>query len=243
MDKKLFSILLILLTCSSYAAVEVIEVDNYEDVSEIVENRTDGYTAKSTQVVFDLDDTVIRTEACPAVEGISHGFKRFEASVLNCGASLTSPLVLDLIEVLKENNYPVMAMTARRYKFGQLEGTLGQLQEKLVLSEDVEESVVVHFTTAPEYSPDLQLIPYKQPLKKGGVSDKEVAYKEGVSFVSFGNKGLALKAFNKHMKKRYKRIIFVDDQKKNINDLGTAYSGTKRSVTLIYYTEHSKKKD
>lgn len=243
MSKIIFSILFSLGSYNSFAAVEVVELDNYQDVLELVKKRTKGYTAKSTQVVFDLDDTVIRTEECALVENITHGFKRFEASVINCGASLTSPLVLDLIETLKDNDYPVMAMTARRYKFGQLEGTLRQLQEKLVISEETLESAEVHFTTALAYSPDLQIIPYKQPLKKGGESDREIAYKEGVSFVSFGNKGYALKAFNKHMKKRYKNIIFVDDQKKNINDLADVYSGSKRAVTLIYYTEYSKKRD
>ncbi len=242
MFKRIFIILFFSVTSAAQAAVEVVELNNYQDVVDLVQEKTEGYTKTSTQVVFDLDDTVLRTEGCAAVEHIDNGFKRFEASVLNCGASLTSPLVLDLIETLKEKKYPVMAMTARRYKFGQLEGTLRQLQDKLVISEEGKEEASVHFTTAPGYSSDLEVIPYLQPLKKGGVSEREVAYKEGVSFVSFGNKGYALKAFNKYMRKRYKNIIFVDDQKKNINDLADVYSESRRNITLIYYTEYSKKK-
>lgn len=230
----------ILFSIKSYGGVEVVELSDYSDVTDLVIEKTKNYKMKSTQVVFDLDDTVIRTMDCPEVDKIENGFKRFEESVLKCGAQLTSPVVLELIENLKAHKYPVMAMTARRYMYGQLKGTLRQLQTDLTLSEGSGLQASVHFETAPKYSEDVVLIPYEQPLKKGGNSYKEMAYKEGVGFVAFGNKGYALKAFNKHIKRRFKNIIFVDDQKKNINDLANAYKGTKKSVTLIYYTRYSK---
>jgi hypothetical protein len=129
-----------------------------------------------------------------------------------------------------------MALTARRSKI--LKGTLAQLEDRLILSEEDKTPLKIQFPTAPHYSTRKKTIAFKQQGRKK-VLDKTLVVKKGVAMASGANKGLALQAFTKSLKKKntFKHIIFVDDDKKNIRNLEKAYADSKESITIIHYTE------
>jgi hydroxymethylpyrimidine pyrophosphatase-like HAD family hydrolase len=221
----------------AWSDVLVLEAGSYDEIIDHIEANLKNVKPQSTQMVFDIDDTLIAYNECDAVKKLKKS-KRFYASLRDCDALLTSLGALDLVNQLKRRGHPVLVMTARPYKYGFLEATFKQLSD-LRESDGSGVSYELTFETATGYSSDLITIPFKQELKNGELRDKEVAYQKGVSFVSSANKGLALKAFNKFFKKRYPQIVFIDDHEDNIEDLKEAYSGSKRSVLLIHYTEHN----
>lgn len=224
---------------TAQAKYESLQIDNYKDIQNLIYEETKKFSPDELFIIFDLDDTVIQSIDCLGEMPNLKAFLRFEVTVKNCFAQLTSPEVPLLISTLQNNNYPVMALTARRDAI--LEKTLGQLDEKLILSESKPIPQKISFMTAPEYSDDIIRISFKQPGKKK-VYDKELVIKKGVAFCSSANKGLALQAFRKTIgpKYKYKKMIFIDDSLRNIRHLEKAYAQHPDDILILHYTEHNK---
>jgi phosphoserine phosphatase len=220
--------LLVLGLCVSAQAVyETVKLANYTAVTEAIQQQKMIFDNNELLVVFDLDDTLLLKVVCSGVDPDLGGFQLFIATVKKCPSDLTSPLALDLINQLKADGYPVMALTARPPWM--MSDTLEQLS--------VRSNFRVTFETAPLFVPEVHEFQFMQPRKNGPPAQKKISIKKGVSFSSNSSKGLALQAFLKGTGKKYKQIVFVDDSQKNIKALEKAFAGTESSILIIHYTE------
>ena len=196
----------------------------------------------SLLVVFDIDRTVLETVDCldPNLE-FSNGFIKFEAKVRQCHGELTSPMVPELINDLKNQSIAVMALTARRDTI--LDATLSQLEERLWVTEESKEESFVTFETSPLYTNRTKTVKFEQP-GKNGVLDKELVIKRGVAMASGSDKGLGLLAYMKRVEREkgiaFSKIIFIDDDRRNIRDLEDAFAETEVFISIVHYTEHGK---
>jgi len=130
----------------------------------------------------------------------------------------------------------------KRLKYPMLKGTLMQLEERLTVSEENLQPVEITFPTAPNYSSGIKSIKFDQQGRKG-VLKKTLVVKKGVAMASGANKGLAMQAFLRSLKDtQIQKIVFVDDDIKNIKKLEEAYRDTVESILIIHYTEFSKEK-
>lgn len=227
---------------TAHADFETLSLNNYQEIAKVFKQETEKYSSKEVLFIFDLDRTMIHSIDCLGAKDDSNKFFRFEKTVENCPASITSPLLIEILSNLQKENYPVMALTARRDKI--LKGTLAQLEDRLILSEENPASLRITFPTAPSYSNRKKTIKFKQQGREG-ILNKTLVIKRGVSMASGANKGLALQAFTKSLGKKntFKKLIFIDDDKKNINHLEKAYSDSKDSILIIHYTEFEKEKE
>ena len=236
-----YTLILFLLSHSAaYAEFETLSLKNYKEIDKVFKQETKDYSPEELLFVFDLDRTMIHSTDC--LDKDDKVKFRFEKTVRHCPATITSSLLVDILEKLQKNNYPVMALTARRSLV--LKETLGQLEDLLFLSEKELTPLKITFPTAPNYSNRKKTIHFKQQGRKK-VLDKTLVIKRGVSMASGANKGLALQAFTKSLEKKnsFKRFVFIDDDQKNINHLEKAYADSKDSILIIHYTEFEKKKE
>jgi len=238
------------------AAAETFTSNSYSEIQKVLSEQTNAFSPSELLIVFDLDRTVLHSVDCLGEEDKTKGFFRFEKTVQLCDATITSTSLPKIIKNLQEKEYGVIALTARRavgidvltpqgepkIKYPMLEGTLKQL-ENLRVSEETEATSPIFFKTAPLYSNRVKTIKFAQQ-GRDKVLKKELVVKKGVAMASGANKGLALQAFVKRMRKanRPEQIVFIDDDKRNINHLEKAYADSKDSILIIHYTEFEKEK-
>ncbi len=226
----------------AFADYSSLKLSTFEDVVDFTQEEIKEHGSKDLLVVFDIDRTLLEiTDCLDPNRKFSNGFFKFEAKVRECNGFLTSILVPSLIDELKAQNIAVMALTARRSNI--LKGTLSQLEDRLLIEERSDEKVSITFETSPLYSNRKKTIKFDQQGKKK-VLKKELVIKRGVAMASGANKGLALQAFLRKAAKdenlTFKRIIFVDDDSRNIKNLENAFANTKDFISILHYTEHSK---
>ncbi len=68
----------------------------------------------------------------------------------------------------------------------------------------------------------------------------KVTYQNGLVMSSGINKGLVLKSILKRIGKTYQRIYFVDDSRKNINNMEKAWQKDETQVSIFHYTKVDK---
>jgi hypothetical protein len=242
MKKIIILKLFVCLSLQAFAGYTTEVLETFDEVVEYTESEVLNYGSESIFVVFDIDRTILETTDCLSPDQVfSNGFLKFEAKVRQCHGELTSPLVPVLIEDLKAQNVPVMALTARRSTI--LEETLSQLEDRLWVTEEGKEEASVSFETSPLYTNRVKTIKFKQPGKKG-MLDKELVVRRGVATASGADKGLGLLAYLKRVEREknitFDRIVFIDDDRKNIRDLEDAFSDTDVFISILHYVEHEK---
>ncbi len=232
--------LLILISVQAYAASEVIVTDSYQTIQSIINKSVKSSSTDELLVVFDLDDTVLRTLRCAeADQTIKNGFQRFKDRVKKCGVILTNEKVVTIINNLQAKDYHVMALTARGRDMAS--STLKQLNVKMVVSEQNPKPATIDFVTAPFYNSKKELILFDQmgKGKKKKILKKKLLFQNGVGFATGANKGLALQAYLDFISEdfQFQKIIFIDDNVKNIKNMDKAFQETSEEVTVIHYTE------
>ena len=233
--------LLAFFSIDSFAGFETEKIETFQEVVNFTLNIVNEADKESLLVVFDIDRTVLETVDCldPSQE-FSNGFFKFEAKVRQCHGELTSPLVPDFINELKKQKIAVMALTARRSQI--LEATLSQLEERLWVTQEGEEEALITFETSPLYTNRKKTVKFDQP-GKNKILKKELVIKRGVATASGADKGLGLQAYLKRAESAgfgYNRIVFIDDDRRNIRNLEDAFSDTEEFISIVHYTEHIK---
>ena len=240
MKKTTLILFFIFAAFTAKADYKTYKFDNYDFITELVYTELEVYGPEKLLVVFDIDRTLLETVNClPGPTSITNGFLLFEERVRRCNGDLTSPVATALVNELKNSNVSVMALTARRSAI--LEATLSQLEKRLVVDEgEPTGEVSFTFETAPSYTEEAQVIDFKAL----GIFDIDLTVKKRVAMAGGGNKGVALQAFLKHHKnltgEEFSRIIFIDDDRRNIRNLEAAYESTKEFISIVHYTEFSK---
>jgi len=233
---------ILLSTSSAFATSKTHTFDNFGKVFEFIETEVEANGSESLLVVFDLDRTVINSYDCSAPgQEFDDGYDRFLFMVWNCHSTLTSPILPIMMDRLKAKNIPVMALTARGAWL--LEPTLEQLTERLWFSEGVRTNSSVTFETAPLFSGEKRIVEFEQQ-GASSMLQKKLEIRNGVAMATGADKGLGLQAFTKLVEetegRAFDRLIFVDDDMDNIENLMEAYSETEESMSVIHYTEHEK---
>lgn len=238
--KKIFLIFLfIFATQPSTADFKTYQFDSYDFITELVYTEMKVNGTEDLLVIFDIDRTLFENIDClPENIDITNGFLLFEERVRRCEGHITSPVAPALINELKNSNVAVMALTARRSVI--LDETLSQLEERLVFEGEPFGDLSMTFETAPSYSENKVVIDFED----FGVFNKNLAFKRGVAAVGGADKGIALKAFLKHHKDQtgedFSRIIFIDDDRRNIRNLEEVFENTKNFISIVHYTEFEK---
>ena len=242
MKKVIILKVILFLSLNSFAGYTTKVLETFDKVVEYTKTEVQEQGGDSLLVVFDLDRTVLETIDCldPELE-FPNGFFKFEAKVRACHGVLTSYLVPELINNLKSQGINVMALTARNDRI--LDATLSQLEDRLWVSEETEEEASVTFETSPLYTKRVKTVHFTQPGKKGPLN-KELVIKRGVAMASGADKGLGLKAYLKRVERdtgeTFDRVIFIDDDRRNIKNLENAFKNTDEFISIFHYIEHKK---
>lgn len=237
MKKTPFAFLFVFTAITARADFKTFQFQNYDLIIDLIYEEIETKGSKNLLVVFDIDKTLLETVNClPGPNAITNSLLFFEKRVRFCNGDLTSIKAPALINELKSLNIPVMALTARRSAI--LEATLSQLEKRLVVDEDEPAGELsLTFETAPSYSDEQVTLDFKA----FGIFNKDLAIKRGVAMAGGGNKGHALKTFLKHHKdlsgEDFNRIIFIDDNRRNIRNLEEAFENTKEYMSIVHYTE------
>ena len=167
----------------------------------------------STLIVFDLDNTLIKTVHPKAKPGYYYYLlQKFQNDGLNYDDALKKALDIHLpylaktnvttteknttkfIKELQANGYKTIALTARSI----VDPTIKQLNS-LDIKFNIPENIPYQLTTKKLFQP--------------------IFYKEGIVFSQNNNKGHALKLFLEKANYQPKKIIFVDDKHKHVKNV------------------------
>ena len=213
--------------CGCEAAV--IKTDKFEVIQDILE-----MADEHTLVVFDIKDVLLKAND----QILQHHNKDYRKKLSkNMSDEVYSVTLLqrELISVddrfvgligrLQEKGVKVMALTScLTGKFGKIDA----LED--IRMRDIKQAGY-HFEKSWENTPpkNLGYLSQKKP-------DHLTLFKEGIIFASRAPKGDALKAFLKGEKHDFKKVIFVDNKKKNIVYIQNAAYQLGIELVAIHYT-------
>ncbi len=212
--KKCFLIISIVSSLCAFSKVEIVTVDSYKKV----EKKILDFVDKETIVVFDIDDTLLHIPNCLDVNNKIPKFALWQIIARECEGQITEKRVKDLIDTLQSRYISTMALTARGGNIIDL--TITQLDE-LGINFDLGEM--------------LSIKNFDQKMTK----TKNLYFRDGVAWASGTSKGKALVYFQKEKySKPYKKIVFIDDNLKNIKSVNNSFKKDKETdVLLVHYTK------
>lgn len=214
---KIIILLAVLSISKAWSLSEVLTFDNYEEIQTLIENEVNDETI----VVFDIDDTLLHAPNCLDNGGEDiPPFIRWKVILERCPYFPTEDLVVDIISDLQEEGYATMALTARG----------GELIE---LTQTHLETLEIDFDGMPFDS--------SYDFTEQVTAKKKLYFRSGVAWASGTSKGKALRLFqDKIFDKPFKKIIFLDDNKKNINSVAKQF---KRDTDIMVFSIHYTKYD
>ena len=223
--KKSHSLLLSVLLLSLFiakvhAGSEVLTVFSYDKAEKEIENFLTGNNPKENIVVFDIDDTLVHIPNCLPNGGKNiPSFKRWKVIINDCPYFVTEQKVVSLIESYQANGYDTMALTARGSEF--LEKSPEQLN-----------GLGISFSGFPFTNAD--------NFREKVTSKKYLEMNDALAHASGTSKGKALQRFqNEWFSKAYKKIVFIDDNIKNINSVNHAFKNDSQTdVLIIHYRKY-----
>lgn len=222
--KKIHSLLLSFILLSLFivkvqAGSRVVTVFDYATAEVEMKNFL-GNEGDEKLLVFDIDDTLVHIPNCLA-NGGEHipSFRRWKVIINTCPYFITEPLVVDLIKNYQAMGFDTMALTARGPDF------IEKSHEQLA-------GLGIDFYGFPFTSNDN--FSQKVTSKKYLVFDDALAHASGTS------KGKNLQRFQyEWFSKPYKKIVFIDDNIKNIKSVDNAFrKDNQTDVLVIHYRKY-----
>lgn len=224
---KFIAVLVATLTLTSQAFAVILERGSIKEIAPLID--------KNTLVVFDIDNTLIRTpQSLGSAEWFLHVYSTYRnAGFSDADAKLKAQddwyRVAQISEII-----PVEKRTA---KF------VHKLQKNKIQ--------VIGLTARPANHYDItkkQLHDEKINLSKTAafpttniVLAKGVQYKNGIIFVDEQDKGEALIKFLTHFEIKPEKVVFVDDVSKNTQDVEAALTKAGIQVSSVRYGATDKK--
>lgn len=198
------------------AKTQIVTSDEYKDVFENISSFSEGKSPADILLVFDIDETLLIVQKCLS-ESESQGFAGWLKTVMNCPAELTEEIVPTQIVQLQNLGYATFALTARGDNI--IKPTERELSRNSLTFLDFPLGSDKNF----EESFDTK---------------SKMVLKDGVVYASGRNKGETLKIVLEKVQRSYKWIVFIDDNKKNINAMNKAYKDDQNVfVQIIHYTK------
>lgn len=212
--KSLFLILSLITTQCLWAGSTVLTFDSYKDIEKLINEEVNDETI----VVFDIDDTLLHAPNCLPGGGQNiPSFRRWKVILEQCPYFPTEDLVVDIIADLQRDGIATMALTARG----------GDLID---LTQEHLDTLGIDFNGMPFDS--------SFDFTEQVTTKKKLYFRSGVAWASGTSKGKALRLFQtKVYPTPYKKIIFLDDNKKNINSVASQFrKDTDVEVFSVHYT-------
>lgn len=239
MSFRYIYLFLSLFTFKVFAISKVIEVDHFDRLSSIVLEEVDS----NTLVLFDVDDVLLRpTDEYCFREEIRLGLMKkigkassvqekndmFADFFLKREVVPVNKKMKEVISELQNRSIPHTALTAW------WTGAFGRIKEmEKVRFKDLNE-VNISFKDSSPFTRNVSFPAYR--TEKGGVP----MILDGVILVAFGSKGEILGLALDELDHDYKKIIFIDDHKKYVDQVETLCKNRNISYVGIHYTEASK---
>jgi hypothetical protein len=222
--KKSYSLLLSVLLLSLFiakvhAAAQVVTVFDYataeSEMKSFLGNKADG-----SLLVFDIDDTLVHIPNCLPAEGKNiPSFKRWKVIINDCPYFVTEQRVVDIIKNYQGAGFDTMALTARGPEF------IEKSHEQLA-------GLGISFYGFPFTKTD--------NFRTKVTSKKYLEFDNALAHASGTSKGKALTRFQyEWFNKPYKRIVFVDDNIKNIKSVNNSFKNDSQTdVLIIHYRKY-----
>lgn len=206
------SLVFVLAGFTAHARTEIRTTDDFGRIArEILELA--GSDAAEVLVAFDIDKTLLVVQDC-LPEGESKGFAGWLKMVNRCPADATEPGVPAHIAELQERGFATLALTARARNL--IAATERELTRNGILFDGRPFDRAANFTAT---------FPKGEPM----------VFKEGVTYAAGRNKGFILQEFQSRQSRPYRRVVFVDDDLKNIRHMDKTYAADPDVDVLIYH--------
>lgn len=229
---------ILLFSTTLFAKSQVTSTKEYSDVFQTVLDKSAQYGASNVLVVFDIDDTLLVTPECRRPDGT---WARGNTKLFVCPTFHTEDDLSLKIDEAQQDGISTIALTARGNVL--IEAT----QRELARLHDG--ALALDFKGHP-FNKDLESIqvPKTKSCKRGEtppcLSGKFTTFPKfvnGVMYANGANKGLSLKALLKDLGKNYKSIIFVDDNRKNTDNVNAVYKKEDNvDMEVFLYLRHRK---
>lgn len=218
--KKLLSSLLLVLSFTSLGQSQVTTTLEMSDVFKTVDMLGEKYGQQNTLVVFDIDDTLLVIEHCQRPDG---SWTRGIGKLFHCPSEHTEDILANELRRIQESGYSTIALTARGaslIKPTKRELARRHFRKKTLIFKGKPYLKEFNSVSVPRTRRcKADEIP---PCLKGEDSDKP-KFLEGVMYANGTHKGLALKRLLEELGDTYSAIVFIDDRKKNTDDVHEVY--------------------
>lgn len=239
---------LYLITASS--TIVNIKADNFGEIAKFYQKL--AVNPEETLLVFDVDDTLLTmTQPLGGVawwdwqyellnkepnskQLFAHNFNDLlkTQSILFQLIKMqpTDQFVTSFVKESAKRGASLLILTARGHEF--LDTTVQQLQANQFVDNKNQLLFQAHG------------ILLKNNKLLCGNFKHDVSYQQGISFLSGGDKGQALKCILNKANKKYHYILYVDDSKSNINSIAKAFVDKSDLIiwNVLYTHEHNKQK-
>lgn len=217
-------------------SLTVTTTTTFSDVSEAVNKLNKRYSVDRVLIVSDIDNTLLTSTADLGgdiwyqwqtgklaikpedTERVSCLFEDTIGLLYELNPMVpTEPALADTVSKWQSQGNTVFALTSRAPKYR-------AATERELLRNGFDMSLSA-------LTPERQKNPnYREAL------ERELSYSRGVMMTTGMNKGLMLKWILDKTEQEFDAIVFIDDSKKNIDNLAAAWNNSNVEVQLFYYT-------
>jgi len=241
------SLLLLVTACANGPGAPVVNPLVHNDVKNlaVIETAADKYMKQNDDnilVIFDIDDTLLESSSFfggdtwynwqrgRPIEHVNRGIESIaDKDKIRCifkklgvfyELGQQKPTQVDAADIVSrlQAKYDVLALTSRSP--GYRPGTERELKR-----------AHIDFSTS-HLLPGVQTIAFD--FDDNGRSAR-VSYENGIAMTSGSNKGLLLQDLLGKLNKSYSAIFFIDDGKRNIDNMQAAWQNNKTFVDIYHY--------
>jgi len=230
-------ILALLITLSNvFGSSRVTTTNEYSDIFPVIKDLGQKYGQENVLVVFDVDDTLLVIEHCKKPDG---SMTRGIGKLYNCPSEHTEAILGRSLVEAQRMGIHTIGLTARGNSM--IKATQRELARKHQGLKSID------FEGKP-FTQELSKVVVEKtkkckrgevaPCLTGEVSNRP-KFSKGVLYANGTHKGLALKSLLTRLKKSYEAIVFVDDRKKNTDDVDEVYVAQEQiEVDVFLYLRH-----
>lgn len=208
----------------------------YRDIFKTIQEVGDTYGSENTLVVFDIDDTLLVIEHCQKPDG---SWTTGIGKLFSCPSEHTEEDLAENIRKIQEQGFSTLALTARGNNL------ISATQRELARRHFRKKTLI--FKGKPyETNIDSVSVPKTKRCKKDevppclkGESSTRPKFLDGVMYANGTHKGLALKRLLEELGDSFQAIVFIDDRKKNTDDVHEVYvNDSTVDVRNFLYLRH-----
>ncbi|MGX5174902.1 DUF2608 domain-containing protein [Aliikangiella sp. IMCC44653] len=243
MKHNFYTLLFLFLACGGCVAKPTI-YNNVKDLKKMQQAIVqDNAKPETTLVIFDIDDTLLEAKDFVG-SGKWYNWQR--------GREVTSPDGQTFTSQPSERFYCIFRTLGSLFEFGSTELTQSDIPQVLDSVSQFDNLILTARTTKFRAPTERELSKHhidfssKHLLENNqtlifnfndGRRTAEVTYRNGIVMASGLNKGLVLKEILEQADKNYQHIYFIDDSRRNIDDMAAAWKTDSTQLSIFHYTK------